>query len=293
MYIYFNAFWGDDFFNISLKCLHIGFFLDLFEKVFNEKCQIGTYENSSILCESLFGDSALLNKKWNYTILYSGESRLREDSNLYSVILYSKYSHKNIVNCPLFLGYLYASNRLGDFELSHTIIRYDIPKNDIIVYISNTSEGYTKRLEFIELLDKEYNVVYAGKYKNNIGGPSKIYYYSSNNEFINFNKNFKFIIAMENSIEETYITEKICHGIDAKIIPIYWGTTNIVNYFNKERFVMVNDNNYNETLIQLRDLYTNNDKWLTMVNQPTFVDNKLSLSINNIATDIKHLINIQ
>ena len=38
----------------------------------------------------------------------------------------------------------------------------------------------------------------------------------------------KFIISMENSIGDTYITEKVLHGLLADTIPIYWGTNNIV-----------------------------------------------------------------
>lgn len=290
MYIYFNAFWGDNFFN-GTDGVNVKFFIALFEKVYNEKCEIGTYENSDILCESLFGESQLLTKEWKHTILYSGESRLRENSDLYTVILYGQKTHKNIINVPFFIPYMYCNNLLTTFESSHLIPRLDIPKQDIIVIISNTLEGYTKRLEFIEILDKEFNITYAGKYKNNIGYYLPYNYYSL--EFKKVINNYKFVVSMENSIEETYITEKICHGMNSKIIPIYWGTKNVNDYFNEKRFVFVDDTDYNKSLVEIKELYKDNEKWLKMVNEPVFKNNKLTITLDSIAKEIQELLKIK
>lgn len=284
MKVYFNAFWNGFHQDINT----VKFFIELFKQTFNEECTIDSYENSELLCESLFGESCILSKSWKYSILYSGESRLRENSELYTIILYSQLSHKNIVNCPVFFPYIYCNNLLDKFETCHNIKRFDIPKKDIVVIISNTTSNYIKRLEFIELLDKEYNITYAGSYKNNIGG--NLTYGYGTEEFSNFNSNFKFIISMENSIEETYITEKICHGINAKNIPIYWGTDKVKDYFNIDRYVLVDDKDYNKTLKEIRELYTNESKWLNMVNQPTFTNNKLCISFDNIVEDMKKII---
>ena len=48
MKIYFNG-WFSGFFEKTNPGLHIGFFLDLFEKVYHKTCFIGTVNDSEIL----------------------------------------------------------------------------------------------------------------------------------------------------------------------------------------------------------------------------------------------------
>lgn len=49
-------------------------------------------------------------------------------------------------------------------------------------------------------------------------------------------KEFKFSITMENSQEDDYFTEKIIDCFLTGTVPIYYGTKNIGNYFNKDGF---------------------------------------------------------
>jgi hypothetical protein len=48
---------------------------------------------------------------------------------------------------------------------------------------------------------------------------------------------YKFVICVENSIQNGYVTEKIFNCLFAKSIPIYSGAPNIYSYFNKDVFV--------------------------------------------------------
>jgi hypothetical protein len=51
----------------------------------------------------------------------------------------------------------------------------------------------------------------------------------------------KFVLAMENSDEPGYITEKIYNAFYSGAIPIYWGTNKITEFFNKKAFINVKD----------------------------------------------------
>ena len=54
-------------------------------------------------------------------------------------------------------------------------------------------------------------------------------------------KEYKFVIAFENSSAPNYITEKIFQALLAGCIPIYWGADNIKQYINPDCFIHVND----------------------------------------------------
>ena len=66
MKVCFNG-WFGGFIDKTNPGLHYHFFIDLFEKVYEEKCEIGTLENSEILCEfdMLIGSNSQVKcKKW-------------------------------------------------------------------------------------------------------------------------------------------------------------------------------------------------------------------------------------
>ena len=52
--------------------------------------------------------------------------------------------------------------------------------------------------------------------------------------------NSYFHIAIENSKNKNYFTEKIIDCFLTKTIPIYWGCSNIEEYFNKDGFIKFN-----------------------------------------------------
>jgi len=95
---------------------------------------------------------------------------------------------------------------------------------------------------------------------------------------------------MENSREDTYITEKLINGLLSNIIPVYWGSENVHHYLNKDRFLnLYNINNTNEIIKKMLVLRNNPQEWLTMVNANVFPnnENKLERTLENIANDIK------
>jgi len=300
MKIFINGFWGGFVENTDPN--KFSFFQKIFELVFNEEISVGNFNESDVLFESVFSDKTYINdKKWKYSIFFNGESqeRIIDDTFKnnkyrlskipeYNIILTGKFTNKSIktVNTPLFIPYIYSNNYLS--FLQNPSPRLLVPKKNICAVISNSN--CPKRNYFLNKLQKIIRIDYAGNFRNNtpkIPGP-----YNSN-EILNFYSQYKFVICLENTKQETYITEKIINGFLAKTIPIYWGSDNIYDYFNKERFINIpnlSEIMINKTISTIIDIIADDNKYLEIVNKPILNNNQLNREINDIANDIKLII---
>jgi hypothetical protein len=281
------------------------FFLDLLELVFNEKIEIGSLENSEILFESVFAKKTLLNyKKWKYTFLFSGESdrriwqsingddlSRRGTFNEYSCYLKGEKNNGNIINLPFYVHYIYCFNFYKLFmNIPKPITAIPIKKVCVIVSNGHDNEG---RNWFFEQLEKHISIDYAGRYKNNV---PRIEHDYCTDDFIKFVSQYKFIVAMENSKNETYITEKILHGFSANTIPIYWGSDYVAEYFNEDRFINVKSFDAESTtnaIKRILEIDNDDEKYLQMVNSPIYSNNNNNNSLfklENVASEIRDLI---
>jgi hypothetical protein len=296
MKVFFNG-WYSGFIE-KTNANNVSFFLNLFNKIYDEEISIGTYDNSDILCEfdMLINSYSVVNlKNWKHTYLFSGEYKLQSDKSKYTCVLWGERNYDNVVNLPLYISYMYCNN----IDLENQEKRIDIPKKEICAIISNPNGVIRNRI--INKLDEYFDIDYLGEYKNNIGGVLKYDYNSE--EFANYIKDYKFIIAMENNRNDTYITEKIIHGFKAKTIPIYWGSNKIFEYFNRDRFLGLLENeedgdftkidNELDYIMKIMSHINNNDDiWLNIVNRPCYPininDKPVNLrTIEDIIDDIK------
>jgi hypothetical protein len=284
MKIYFNGFWGG--FLERTDPVHVGFFLELFTKVFGVSCEIGCLNESDILCESMFGDSVLNEKKWSKKMYYLGEpTKNAKNTSQYDIALWGERNHANIVNCPLFIPFLHCANKLTSPGKNVS----QVPHNSVVAIITNpTGQIRNSLLNAIEA--SGIQIIYAGSYKNNIG--YKIPGVYGDEGFLNFVSRFKFVISMENTSEDTYITEKICTGFLAGSIPIYWGSPRITDYFNKDRIIIMDPTNPDDAIQKIKYLDSNPTEWLSMVNQPVYTEGHPSRSLDDIAHDCKALLHI-
>ena len=296
MTIYFNAFWPD--FMDDLKYSQI--FIDLFSNVFNSKITIGTKDNADILIESIFGDSILDNRKWNYSFFFSGEPKKNEPTDLYTrpytAILMNSRSYNNIIHFPFFVYYLtYASldlnnlnnpNNQNNVNLDY-INQKVVPKKFCCTFISN-SNG-TIRNSFIDKLEIYNKIDHYGKYKNNQGKQFGGNWHSE--ELVKKMSEYKFVIAFENSEDDAYITEKIINPLRANVIPVYWGNRRINDYFNTDRILHLYDiNKMDELINQMMEIDKNNNKYFEIINQPVNDILNVEININTICYDIQRLL---
>jgi hypothetical protein len=282
VYIHFTGFWSG--FHERTNPVHEGFFLDLFQRVYSCEVKVGSFAESTVLVENTQISHPLRTaKKWMHTYLYSAESYLRTDANAYTCVLYGQRNHGHFVNIPLYIAYIACSHNLSFIESNTSTSITEVPPKGVLTVVSNPSGSF--RNSFLETLERRgISVTYAGHYKNNIGKPFEPQY--NTQEFRDYVKQFKFIISMENSEEDTYITEKITHGLLAGSIPVYWGSKQVSTYFNRGRFLEVTDRDAAiEQIVSMTD-----QDWLRMVNQQPFTEFGRHYTIGQIAKHIRNVV---
>jgi hypothetical protein len=275
--VYFNGFWSGFFENTN--AVNSIFFIKLLREVYDCYIEIGDYNNSEILVENTQITETLRDKKnWETTYLFSCESYIRADMDKYDCVLYGKRNYKNVVNVPLYIPYLVSSFDNVNFKCVNSV-----PESDVLAIISNP--GGNVRNQFMERLESEIRVDYGGSYKNNIGG--RIIYNYNSKEFLEIVGKYKFIVSMENLEEDTYITEKIMHGLIGGSIPIYWGSKRVSDYINLDRIILKED------LDKSMDLITKmtDEEWLRRVKCNPLTEYGMNYYLNEISRGVRNVIN--
>lgn len=131
------------------------------------------------------------------------------------------------------------------------------------VYSNKTVVDPFRELFFREL-SKYKKIDSGGRCLNNIGYPilNKI-------EFI---KDYKFTISIENSAVSGYTTEKIFEPMIVNSMPIYYGDPNIQSDFNPDAFIHLRDyKSLKEAIDYIVYLDENRDAYLAKLSHPWFV----------------------
>lgn len=96
-------------------------------------------------------------------------------------------------------------------------------------------------------------------------------------------KDYKFVIAMENTIVNGYITEKILNAFYSGSIPIYWGSSTINDFFNKNAFINVSDFNTFEDCVNY--VITMSDEQIRQMQQEPIYSNHCNSDLLNLIND--------
>lgn len=287
--VFFNKFWVG--FTDKTDIVDCTFFVKLLESVYNAPITVSrTPDKADILFESIFGNYSYLQyKKWNATILYTGESDYATTQNIgsYDCVLGFEETRANFVKCPFFFIFLLTNpSILKELETTERPLPNKIPPNNASIILSNGHHG-KERLEFFNTIKKEMTVFSGGKYENNIGGGIPGSYNST--EMVDFYRRGKFAITMENADKPYYITEKLVNGIRAGVVPVYWGTVRVAEYFNPRRFIHLNSIEDTATLID-RLKHMTDEEYIEMIREPVLVQpvseiyNELVASVKKILT---------
>jgi len=282
----FNGFWAGFFEKIDP--IHVDFFIKLLSDVYNEDVIVTfNLDEADILIESIFTNTTYINyKKWKASILFTGESYyapcMLNNLSLYTCILGFNPTIDNFVEFPFYIVYLKSFPNMT-FTPTKTI-----SNNYTSAVISNGSSN--ERVSFLDKLENKMTVLYGGFYKNNIGG--KIQGNFASDTLLNFYKNSKFVITMENTRIGHYITEKLINGFRAGIIPIYWGSQHISEHFNSKRFIILEDtteSSINKVIDKMANM--SDEEYFQIVNEPIFnKDKNIDIIYNNAINNIKNLL---
>jgi len=119
----------------------------------------------------------------------------------------------------------------------------EIPeKRDRISVITSTKNffpGHRKRLRFIEKLRRHP----VSEYIDFFGG-----YHNPLEDKLDGLLDYKYHIALENDTIDNWWTEKFADPLLAYTLPIYYGCTNISDYFPKGSYLPININNFGESV---------------------------------------------
>uniref|UniRef100_A0A6C0AKP1 Fucosyltransferase C-terminal domain-containing protein n=1 Tax=viral metagenome TaxID=1070528 RepID=A0A6C0AKP1_9ZZZZ len=273
--VFINGFWGG--FVERTNGVHFGFFEHILTKALNRDVVIAESMNDAdILLESHFSPSVFPSKRWIYSIFFSGEASLPlpEHSAQYSAIL-----GVHSVSCPLYLPYDYCKPHAYQTNIT------TIPPKKICAVISSAGTGKRFRNDFIdELMKRGIHVDMGGSYKNNIGHTIPGSY--DEEHILQFQSQYRVVLALENTEGDHYITEKVINPLRAGTIPVYYGSKRVTEYINPDRFVPIDPTNIDAAISEIQRLCEDDAYWLQMVNQPCFVKDMTNW-IGKVVNDLR------
>lgn len=101
------------------------------------------------------------------------------------------------------------------------------------IVVSNTSFRDPVYKHLFDALNEYKPVASGGKWRNNTGGPVK--------DKLEFIRNYKFNLAIENTDVDGYVTEKILEPFVAGCVPVYWGSRSVKREFGEGGYIDVRD----------------------------------------------------
>jgi hypothetical protein len=108
----------------------------------------------------------------------------------------------------------------------------------------------------------------------------------SSAELLNVFSKYKFIVVMENTHQEGYITEKIFNVFQAGAIPIYDGAPDIINFINPESFLSFDDDDILEKIDYLKDNEKEYNKIITAKKINSSIIDNITKTTQNYLDDL-------
>ncbi len=228
----------------------------------------------TILFFSCYGDDYL---KFKCTrVFYTAENMRVDFSGCDYALSFDFLKRKNHFRLPLYALYI-EQKKMMDSLLKPTsreemVQMWKNKEKFCCMVVSNPAAK--KRIHFFKELSKVKPVDSGGKVLNNVGGPVA--------DKLTFIKDFKFVLAFENSKYPGYTTEKILEPLFTNSIPVYWGNPMIGLDFNPKRFLNYDDFASEEKLIEyIVKLDSDVEAAVDILQQPVFSDNKVPVCIND------------
>ena len=200
------------------------------------------YKNDSscdFIIQSVFKKEKRWNKDFKKYIYWSGETIIPSKSKYETKSLYvlttinDKRNNYTYTPYVLYSPYIYKKRKYVNNSRSYLLAYCNSNKNRTREFLFNLFVEKTS-----DQLCHSYGECY-GSYQST--QKEKIPGKWDSEELIDTYKNYKFVIAMENKIANGYVTEKILNAFYSGAIPIYWGSSNVNDFFNKKAFINVSD----------------------------------------------------
>ena len=184
------------------------------------------------------------------SMVYTKEFISQFDSIITS---HPKIKHKQKIlsqqSLPWHFGYDYLTKRYkyNFSDLENLKIPQKEKKISVIASGKTMMPGHKKRVEFIAELKKNFS--------------SEIDFFGKDSNFVADKADailpYKMNICIENCSIANYWTEKIADPFLGFSMPIYYGCTNINDYFNSESFVPLDINDISKSILKVNHLLLN------------------------------------
>ena len=209
----------------------------------------------------------------NINICINGENRDCQKLTDIAVLSTKKYDYKYNIYFPQLFTSLWERKK-----------DYYIIKNNTRIYFCAYMYSYDLqyRVDLYNFISKYKKIDALGKSCSNIEETDRFVY----NDQITYNDiaiekylKYKFVLALENTICDGYITEKIINPILANSIPIYAGPKDVFEIINKKRVIYVYDfNNYTELLDYIIKVDNDDNLYNSIISEEIFIGN---INFNN------------
>jgi len=105
--------------------------------------------------------------------------------------------------------------------------------------------------------------------------PSSLSRAQYNSNYLVF-RDYRYVLCMENHKVTGYITEKILYAFAGGAVPIYYGTLEVFDLFNREAFIYYDPNRPEAALARVAYLEGNRTAYDEMVHKPVFAPGSFS-----------------
>ena len=138
---------------------------------------------------------------------------------------------------------------------------YTKQKTKFCAFMYSNQKAKARKVFCIKLMDYK-KVDCLGSVLNNtkLDKTEARYVSDRDDKAMNIYKDYKFVIAFENSSSLGYLSERILLSLSAGSIPIYWGAPDVKDYINPECFINVNDFDSFEDCIEYVKKVDNDDE---------------------------------
>lgn len=205
-------------------------------------------------------------------ILYLGEAKA-PDFNIYDYAI----AFDNIIFGDRYLQYpyLFFRDSFKNAMNKHTKSNeYYLSKKKFCNVVVSNNLCDSKRDLYFKALCNYKMVDSAGRHLNNMPDNKPV------KDKLEFQKDYKFSFAFENSSFPDYVTEKIFDAFAADTIPIYCGAENIEEYVNPNSFVNCNGmKSEYELITKIKEIDEDDAKYLEMMKAPVLLENSRLLDM--------------
>ena len=243
-----------------------------FYKLLSENYNIVIDIDPEILFYSSYGADYLQYKCLR--VFYSAENMRPDFTGCDYAITFDYMNNQRHYRLPLYALYIDQTGKLGD------LLKVKAREQALELWKSKTkfccvvvSNGLAKKRNlFFHALSAFKQVDSGGKWLNNVGGPVK--------DKLEFIKDYKFVLAFENSSSPGYTTEKILDPLLVDSIPVYWGNKLVGKDFNKNCFLNMDDYHSATDLIhEMLAIEKDPEKAIQMIMEPKFPGNQVPAAI--------------